>query len=1093
MAEDLGKLSPEQIKQLAGVISDAKSLTSQQADIIERVLTGETDIGKLRIANLREYFDIYSRNLDLIARKHSELNDALLVLDKQLNENYKKAVSNDHPKAKQKDNKPVVKETENIQKDKSAKSEKDSNSGSGNNPPPTNPPAQKTPGKGKDHKNFNTTPDEDRNKLNSFDETDLQQRAEQLARFFQKTESERRDIIISEQAYIKVIEDRKKEASIRRLKEHLNNVEKLEESIMDLEILRHQNEKDAQEQLAGIRISRLQESIKVENEAQTLINKISTELAYIGDTTPYAQGGQDADNNDTSIKTKNAPEQVATTESIKQDTPNENKFAQAAVPETNIKDIATTALTVNGLLQYAKNEKEIAVTKEPKDGTTNLINKITSIFVDPEKANIGNNGQKITEAGETKARLAEAKDKLKAAQEFENNIIAYRTRKEREARLKNNGILTKEASSRIEQEISKKFTLEKLNDKKRIEERAKLEAEVAAREAQANIRRDLDTLTAKDKTYAERKEALRNLTHDESGEFDGKKTAAVAITSTLKALSNAAAQLEKKIDDIGEHKGAIDTRLQGSSNQTSGGSYWDQLTKDMISLGAITPFFKQETFANNIKDLVNKGIAFDLKQRAFLMTIQEKIANTFDVADGTLLRLVRIQQEDSTAGRLGMESALNTFLNNMYETSEYLSQVADSVRGNLEEMEALMQGAEAAEVEYQVQKWLGSLYSVGMSQSAVQGISDTLGKIAAGQIEGLTGGGAGNLLVMAANDAGLSIADILTGGISSDQTNDLLQAAVNYLAELSNSAKDNKVVQQQLAEVFGVRASDLKAATNLVAPGSVKNIYNSTLLYGDMLEQLTAMAGSMGDRTSMSEMMTNLWDNGMYTLASSMANNPVSYFIYKVANLVDSAAGGINIPFVNVLGSGVDLNASVADLMRVGAVGYGLLGSFGSVISGLNSSFSTASMLNKLGIGNGSGLTITPRGTGAISLGSTGTTSVSESGYVGNASSSDIKDATLQEAADTKKQQMIEAKESEEANQIDILNTTALKIYELLDDVANGDKSLRVKVDTYGLTKIASGSGALAGISGASTNGVDNGYGVNSGVVSGSVDLGGWR
>ena len=99
-----------------------------------------------------------------------------------------------------------------------------------------------------------------------------------------------------------------------------------------------------------------------------------------------------------------------------------------------------------------------------------------------------------------------------------------------------------------------------------------------------------------------------------------------------------------------------------------------------------------------------KGISFNVDQRAFLDTIKDKIATTFNVADSTLLRMVRIQQEDTTAGRLGMEAALNAFLNNMYETTEYMSDIAAGVRSSLEEMEALMSGAQATEIEYQVQK-----------------------------------------------------------------------------------------------------------------------------------------------------------------------------------------------------------------------------------------------------------------------------------------------------------------------------------------------------------------------------------------------------
>jgi hypothetical protein len=49
----------------------------------------------------------------------------------------------------------------------------------------------------------------------------------------------------------------------------------------------------------------------------------------------------------------------------------------------------------------------------------------------------------------------------------------------------------------------------------------------------------------------------------------------VALTS---AISDFAKQLENKIDEIGGRKGAIDTRLQGSKNKTTLGSYWDHMS-----------------------------------------------------------------------------------------------------------------------------------------------------------------------------------------------------------------------------------------------------------------------------------------------------------------------------------------------------------------------------------------------------------------------------------------------------------------------------------------------------------------------------------
>ena len=118
----------------------------------------------------------------------------------------------------------------------------------------------------------------------------------------------------------------------------------------------------------------------------------------------------------------------------------------------------------------------------------------------------------------------------------------------------------------------------------------------------------------------------------------------------------------------------------------------------------VSPFLRQETAVNNLKTLVSQGIAFNVEQRAFLQTIKDKIATTFEATDGTLRKLIRIQQADSTAARLGMEAALNAFLNNMYETTEYMTEAADAIRGSLYEASALMTAEGAADFEYQVQK-----------------------------------------------------------------------------------------------------------------------------------------------------------------------------------------------------------------------------------------------------------------------------------------------------------------------------------------------------------------------------------------------------
>lgn len=717
---------------------------------------------------------------------------------------------------------------------------------------------------------------------------------------------------------------------------------------------------------------------------------------------------------------------------------------------------------------------------------------------------------------EYRADKSNQEQQLATLQELEARKVAFIAEAEKRARLKNNGELTADEAERIQALAEKRFNSDKDNLDKITAERLKQEKKEQKEKERKERENASDSVLGKGHTPVERLQGLKTLMTDKES---GKATFASiakgtvnlfsdAVGGAINKISDLAKKLDSTVDEIGGYKGAIDTRLQGSSSNatTNRGSYWDQLTKDMMNLGAITPFFKQESFANNIKYMVDQGIAFNIKERAFLMTIKDKIATTFEVADGTLLRLIRLQQEDSTAGRLGMESALNTFLNNMYENTEYLKGVAKSVRDSLTEMESLMSGAAAAEVEYQVQKWMGSLYSVGMSDTAVNAISSALGQIAAGQIDGLTGGsGAGNLLVMAANDAGISISDMLATGIDASDTNKLLQATVNYLAEIAKASEGNNVVQQQLASVFGVKASDLRAATNLAAKGSVKDIYGSNLVYNDMLGQLYTMAGSMASRTSIGEMMSNIWANGQYTLASSLANNPVTYLLYKTASLLDSAVGGIKIPDLFGFGTGASLKFTVADLMRVGALSGGIMGSLGSMVSGLSNSFSGQAMLDELGISKGSGLKVTPRGSG---IGATdaggGQKTTSESGYVGNSSGSDVQNATLQEADDTREKQVIKAQEEIPSNQIESINVAVLKMYELLDEVSRGNKTLSVKVAGYGLTNNGSGSGAQGGVSGLlnsgtssslgnsslSSSGTSDGFSGSS--VSGAVDLGGW-
>lgn len=1101
--EELGKLSPEQLQRLAGVISEAKNLTNQQAEIIEKVLAGENEIGKLRIAHLEKYFDIYSKSLDLIARKYSSLNEVFLILGEKLNNNYKDLSSDitdlagrleDLSKTSH-NTEGTKKQTRSKDKTGSAAEESESIKVAKEilqvlkNGVTLNNNQQKallagireaigqtaTSTTSKNGQQINTAANKSSETIyNAFQEF-FEQGLSRFMAYSASADPAHGPLAPRVETYVD--SDTRESLSaldlttlpdlIKERDRKLQEAEQeLERARLDLALARIDDEAAHAVRAAEFRYNKEKEFLEAVTKAQNQAHQTEAQIAYA----KTANGSKELGR--WRAQQIEAEEELKSRLEIEQQIADLRKQKEAEIIAVKGKLSATDA---------ARIEKELA--KEHSQRLKNLKDYTKNRA---EADNAARFKELNPEAG-----LAVEKAKAK--------FIAEEERKAR----KQKGTLTKEDKEAIKKRADAEFAQSKLNQEKlaKIQQRADKKqkmAEVAATDQRFAAAASFSNLSKEDNLVSRFKE-LKSMFDDADEDKKGKAGLAVAI----KTLSTLVQQLESSIDKIALNQGEVDTRLQGSSNKKFMGSYWNQLNRDMMSVGAVTPFFRQETFAANMKDLVNKGIAFDLKQRAFLMTIQEKIANTFNVADGTLLRLIRIQQEDSTAGRLGMESALNSFLNEMYETSEYLSDVAASVRGSLEEMESLMAGAAATEVEYQVQKWMGSLYSVGMSQSAVTSISNTLGQIAAGQIEGLTNGGAGSLLVMAANNAGIPISEILAKGLDADKTNQLLQATVNYLAEIAESSKDNNVVQQQLADVFGVRASDLKAAVNLAAPGTTDDIFSNIVsgktikTYDNMLKQLNDMAGSMIMRTSIGEMMTNIWENGQYSIASSMANNPIAYLLYKVAGLLDETTGGIALPFLNVMGFGVDLETTVADLMRLGAVSTGVLGSLGPMISGLASSFSGRSMLSKMGIKEGSGLAITPRGGGVGGGGGAGSSnaSTSGSGFVGNSSSSDIKNSTIQESEDSKKQQMIEAKEEEPANQVDMLNTYVLKIYELLNDVAQGNKSLSVKMAGYGLIG-GSSSGSQGGVGGLSNNassgssGGGNGTSFGGSYVSGSTSGG---
>lgn len=408
-----------------------------------------------------------------------------------------------------------------------------------------------------------------------------------------------------------------------------------------------------------------------------------------------------------------------------------------------------------------------------------------------------------------------------------------------------------------------------------------------------------------------------------------------------KAMSAADGLYKQVAETFSKYQTAINTRLQGS------GSGFSSIQNSLLRNVGITPYLKTQTLLENLNSLVESGIAFNLEQRAFLQTVSDKVATTFDAANASLMRIVRLQQADSTASRLGMEAYLTRFLNGMFQNTEYLSDSFDDVTTAIVDATSQLDVQRGVEFEYQIQKWLGSLSSVGLSSTTVGNLASALGYLATGDVSGLESSSVQSLIVMAASRAGLSYADMLTRQINTDETNKLLKSIVEYLQEIGSST--NQVVKNQYASTFGVSVSDLTAALNLNRK-AIDEIYKSNMTYGNTIGELEYQMRQVTSRTAMADAINTVIENAQFSMFSNIADNPVTSALWRITDMIQEYTGGINIPAIFGMGTGLDLNTTVENLMKLGIMGVGSLGMIGDIISGVGNTVDFSRTLSTLGI-----------------------------------------------------------------------------------------------------------------------------------------------
>ena len=384
----------------------------------------------------------------------------------------------------------------------------------------------------------------------------------------------------------------------------------------------------------------------------------------------------------------------------------------------------------------------------------------------------------------------------------------------------------------------------------------------------------------------------------------------------IKLIASGIANLQKKLDEGVDKAVKVQTSYLGKINSRLMGSS-DSFAKFQNDLGASfgkSAFISQQNLMKTIADMVEKGIAFNVEERAIFQELKDSMVSTFDAFAGELPRLIRLQQTDMTAGQMGFEALLTQFLNKNFQDTSYLSDVYDSISSSLIDAASQLTAEGAAEFNFAVQKWLGSLYSLGMSESGVSKIAQGINYLATGNVEALNSDE--GLRTLFASAAGNTYSQILTGGLNAATVNDLLSNIVVYLKGISKDT--NQVTKQALAGAFGgLSFSDLRALNNM-SDSIIASIYDNNKGYREAMQEtynqfmnattvFSSKDLSTNARVSPAQLFETAYENILYEYGIGVASDFKKYNTFRMASQLEDTgklgkiAGGIVKLFSNIV------------------------------------------------------------------------------------------------------------------------------------------------------------------------------------------------
>lgn len=426
---------------------------------------------------------------------------------------------------------------------------------------------------------------------------------------------------------------------------------------------------------------------------------------------------------------------------------------------------------------------------------------------------------------------------------------------------------------------------------------------------------------------------------DGIGGMSDKLSGITSIVSTgiglLGKLSDAlSGAIEEALGAMSKHMGSMDARLQGATALDGQAMTYKKISDNLNSTLAINPYISQIKLLDKISDLTEKGIAYNLEERAYIASLTDKMVPTFDALNTSLLSMIRLQQQDLTMAQMGAEARLLKTLNANYQDTSYLNNQYDAVYSGITDALSTMSGSSGVEFNYALQKWLGALYSVGLSDAAVNTIAQGINALGSGNISALnSNSGLQTLMAMSAQSAGLGYSTLLTQGLSAKDVNELMRAMVNYLKQIADSTT-NQVTKSQWASILNLSSiANLKAFQNL-SVSDINALYEDVITYQNAYAEFGEQQKNLSKRYTLEDMYNNILENIMFTFGNNIVDNPLQYGTYKAYQLL--GPGSSLDPILSLIPGFEFVQKGLAVLNAVN-MGVGLIKSLADIADSLTS------------------------------------------------------------------------------------------------------------------------------------------------------------